>query len=161
MAIVCLIIANNDDSGNIMIDSSTDYAAMTGIWLKSSLDAHSFISREFWHSHVEAMKDKYLPGCENYAYTDEDTGRMCGFISLRGDHIEALFVDPDCQGKGIGKALLAYAASLRDRLTLSVYTKNTRAAEFYRRNGFIAEERHTDPATGEDELIMVRQGDLS
>ena len=54
----------------------------------------------------------------------------------------------------MGKKLLDRAKEGRGRLSLRVYEKNTRAAAFYRREGFSALEEQTDAGTGEVERCM-------
>lgn len=129
-----------------------DYARMTEIWLVASAEAHGFISRSFWEANAGAMSTQYLPAAENYAYLED--GIIAGFICLNDNHIEALFVDPQRQGRGIGKALLDKAKTLRSRLTLAVYSENLLAVEFYARNGFTLAEERTDSATGHPEKVM-------
>lgn len=126
---------------------------MTDIWLAASSEAHAFIPFAFWQRNAEAMMSRYLPMAENYAYIDG--GTVMGFISLNGCHVEALFVTPSRQGRGIGKALLDKAKSRCRRLTLAVYSANNGAVGFYIRNGFTIVEERTDPATGHPEKVMV------
>lgn len=58
-----------------------------------------------------------------------------------GDFVGGLFVDPNCQGYGIGKSLVAHAFALKKSLRLEVYTANTRAYDFYRKLGFLEVSR--------------------
>lgn len=143
------------------IERSNDYGAMADIWLEASLEAHPFIDGEYWRSNYGAMRDRYLPAAENYALTDG--GVMRGFVSLseggEGQHIEALFVAPEWQGRGAGRTLLDHAGSLSEVLTLAVYEENARALRFYLRNGFLILERSTDAATGHPELLMIRRSE--
>ncbi len=84
-------------------------------------------------------------------------GRIAGFAALnhRERSIWALFVDPSCEGMGLGKLLLtklveqARAAGMPS-LAL-VTTPGTRAESFYLRNGWIA-DGFTD--NGECRLVM-------
>lgn len=123
------------------------------IWLRATLKSHSFIDENYWLSSCDAMREQYLPSAENYAFYDE-SGRVLGFISLIDNHIEALFVDPEHQGKGIGRRLLDHAKSIRPELTLAVYERNGKAVMFYHRNRFAVREHRIDEDTGEYELLM-------
>lgn len=129
-----------------------DYDRMVRIWLDASVEAHDFISREFWVENAEAMRTRYLPAAENYACLRD--GEIVGFISLIGNCIEALFVEPRIQGTGVGTALLNKAVSLRKELELSVYSDNKSALGFYIAQGFRVVEERTDPATGCREKVM-------
>jgi ribosomal protein S18 acetylase RimI-like enzyme len=75
----------------------------------------------------------------------EEDGRIKGFAASdsRDGSIWALFIDPSCEGQGIGQALLVEAcARLRAAgygvMTLST-DPGTRAERFYRRNGWEAQ----------------------
>ncbi|QDG53918.1 N-acetyltransferase [Persicimonas caeni] len=122
------------------------------IWLRASIDAHSFIDREVWESGAEDMREEYLPSAENWAL-DHD-GEVVGFFSLEGNMLAALFVDPEVQGRGFGKKLLDKAKSLHSRLVVSVYEENDRAVSFYRRHGFACADRRKDLHTEHMEWVM-------
>lgn len=74
----------------------------------------------------------------------ETEGRIVGFAiaDLKEHNIWALFIDPDYEGKGIGKALHQlmmdwYFSQSRETVWLSTAT-GTRADTFYRLNGWEA-----------------------
>ena len=85
---------------------------------------------------------------------ETDGQLVIGFISLAGDDVAALFVDPDAQGHGIGNALLSQVKSLRDKLSLSVYAQNERALGFCRHHGFEVIEERVNEDTGKPEALM-------
>ena len=124
------------------------------IWLEASIKAHYFIGREYWESKAEEMKTTYLPQSESYVYIDEGANRIVGFISLIDTYLAAIFVMPHQQGRGIGKALINYAKSIRQELTLGVYSKNKPSVMFYKSQGFITENEQTEENTGEKEYKM-------
>ena len=87
----------------------------------------------------------------------EENGIIAGLSASdsRDGSIWGLFVDPACEGRGIGQALLAAACrSLADaghgRAKLST-DAGTRAERFYLRNGWIAEG-----FTGRGEVIFTK-----
>lgn len=61
-----------------------------------------------------------------------------GFMLMDGPHLEALFVDPDHHGKGVGKALLQSAISEHEVITTDVNEANSQALGFYEQMGFKA-----------------------
>lgn len=126
------------------------------IWLRASIGAHSFIAQEFWESGVDAMREEYLPSSENWAL--EHDGEVAGFLSLEGNMVAALFVDPERQGQGFGALLLDKAKSLHHRLVVSVYEENERAIEFYRRHGFSCVDQRNDVHTKHLEWVMEWEG---
>ena len=129
-----------------------DLDALLAIWLEANLQAHPFVPAAYWKSQREAVGEA-LPQAEVYVW--EENGETAGFVGLAGGYIAGIFVRPGWQSMGIGKKLLDRAGEGRARLTLRVYEKNTRAAAFYRREGFSPLEEGTDPATGEREQTLV------
>ena len=136
-----------------MIGREENNQLMADIWLRATLKAHDFVPVDYWHSNHKKMSEVYLPQTENYSF--RENGRIAGFISLSADHIEALFVEPDMQGRGVGGALLEYAKNLHQVLTLAVYEENKNAVAFYLRNGFEIVERRNDDNTNCPELFMI------
>ena len=99
-----------------------------------------------------AMKEKYLPLAENLVFEEE--GKVTGFISLVGERVCALFVAPEMQGKGIGRALLEHAKTLKGKLSLKVYRENENAFRFYKKCGFVAAGEEIDEHTGCVQILM-------
>lgn len=130
----------------------TDLEAMVRVWYEASVTAHSFIPASFWALKKSVMKEKYLPLAENFIF--EENGQLAGFISLVGERVCALFVAPEMQGRGIGRALLEYAKALKGRLSLKVYRENKRALRFYKECGFVAAGEEVDEFTGCVQILM-------
>jgi len=130
----------------------TDIEEMVRIWYEASVIAHFFIPTSFWASQKNTMKEKYLPLAENFIFEEE--GQIVGFISLVGEHVCALFIAPEMQGRGIGRALLEYTKILRGRLSLKVYKENERAFHFYEKCGFVAASEEVDEYTGCVQILM-------
>lgn len=129
-----------------------DTDAILDIWLLASLQAHDFIPAAFWWQQQEKMRARYLPSAA--IWVCERNGEVQGFVALVGDYLAALFVRPDCQQNGIGRALLDMAKHQRPRLLLKVFCENDIAVNFYRRQGFVITAESTDPTTGQPELHM-------
>lgn len=127
------------------------------IWLESSRVAHDFIPMEYWLSTAPLVEREILPKAQTRVFLRE--GQVEGFLSLiEGDHIGALFVAPECQGQGIGGALMEDCKAERKLLTLAVYKKNCRAVGFYRSRGFTILEERVQEETGEEEYLMAWRG---
>lgn len=121
------------------------------IWLSSNIEAHSFIRREYWQDCFGGAAEA-IPLAE--VYTALSDGEIVGFIGLNGGHIEGIFVDADHRSKGVGKSLIDFAKELYPKLSLCVYEKNSRAADFYKREGFLPVRKKTDISTSETEILM-------
>jgi putative acetyltransferase len=70
-----------------------------------------------------------------------------GFMAIREDLIDHLYVDPDHWRQGVGKALLDHARSLSPQhLWLYTLQINTNARAFYVKNGFVAKKFGISPS---------------
>ena len=130
-----------------------DIDKIMGIWLESTIDAHKFISKEYWNENYNIVKDMYIPMSKTFVYEDNDDIR--GFISIiNNDFIGALFVEKNYQSQGIGKSLIDYAKNLYDNLSLAVYKENEKALEFYKKMGFKIISENINEDTNCVEYIM-------
>ena len=68
----------------------------------------------------------------------ETGGTIAGFIALRDGWIEQLYVLPDRQRRGIGKALVAYAKANAPTLSLWCFERNAAGRAFYEHESFVA-----------------------
>ena len=129
-----------------------DLERVMEIWLAANLQAHGFVPAEYWTGNAPQVR-RQLPQAELYVY--ETGGVVQGFAGLQGDYLAGIFVDGAARGLGIGRQLLDRCKAQHPALTLRVYRQNSRAAAFYRREGFAVIAGGTDPATGQPELTMA------
>jgi len=132
--------------------SEDDLADVLDAWYRASLVAHSFLSDEFLARERQEMADRWLPVAETTVY--EHDGRVVGFISMIGNEVGGLFVDPDHQSRGIGRALMDHARGSRPFLELSVFEANETGRRFYDRYGFATVGRVMNEEAGHPELRM-------
>lgn len=135
-------------------DRKSDLSAVMKIWLDTNIKNHNFVSKEYWTSNYEIVKE-IIPKSEIYVYEEDDTNLIDGFIGLLDSYLAGLFVKNTAQSKGIGKQLLDYAKSIKSEMTLSVYQKNIRAVHFYQREQFQIQSENIDDNTNEKEFIMI------
>lgn len=128
-----------------------DIDGVMQIWLSGNLDAHSFISDEYWKSNYNLVQEQ-IQQADIFVY--EDKGRICGFIGIVEGYIAGIFVDKDYRNHGIGKMLIEYVKQYYDVLTLNEYRKNERAVSFYHRQGFSTVSESIDCDTNEVEYKM-------
>lgn len=131
---------------------NTDIDSVVALWLAANLQAHGFISPEYWKAN-QGMVKELLPQAEVYVY--EKDGEILGFAGLDGEFIEGFFVSEKAQSRGIGKSLMAFLKAKKPELRLNVYQKNTRAIRFYEREGFRIQSEGMDAATGEKDYVMA------
>jgi len=114
---------------------TTDGDALVDLWRRAVDATHDFLSTEDRQA-IDAEVAGFLPQAPMVvAVGDQDQPQ--GFMLIDGSHMEALFIDPDLRGTGIGRQLLQHALALQPQLTTDVNAQNAQAVGFYRRMGFI------------------------
>lgn len=132
--------------------SDADMDVLVDIWLRATLASHDFIPAAFWHAQVQDMRHVYLPYSQ--VWVCERDGVVAGFYALVDEQLAAIFVAPQWQGQGVGKALMAHAKSQRNQLQLQVYQRNRKSLGFYLSQGFTVQGERMDEATGQPEYDM-------
>jgi ribosomal protein S18 acetylase RimI-like enzyme len=124
-----------------------DFDAVTILWRISrekSLPEFQNAKGHFFYEDQVYFRDHILK--ENKVWVVELDNRPVAFMAMRGDFIDQLYVHPDKQNRGIGKALLECARELSpEHLWLYTLQINTRAQNFYEKNGFVAEKFGISP----------------
>ncbi|MCX3067128.1 GNAT family N-acetyltransferase [Cetobacterium somerae] len=128
-----------------------DIDVVIQIWFEANKKAHDFIPESYWLKKFDEVKS-ILPQAEVYVY--EADSEIKGFIGLMDNYIAGIFISTECQSKGMGKELLCYAKEKKENLSLSVYAKNSRAINFYKREDFKVISENLDENTGEKEFFM-------
>ena len=104
------------------------------IW-RGAVDAtHDFLTAKDRRD-IETEVAALLPSAPLDLAVDE-TDHPIGFMLLDGGHMEALFVDPDFRGAGIGRTLVEEAVKRHPNLSTDVNEQNRQAIGFYERLGF-------------------------
>ncbi|WP_315126768.1 acetyltransferase [Comamonas antarctica] len=112
-----------------------DGAALVDLWRRSVDATHDFLSAEDRQA-IDAEVCGFLPYAPVTLAVDEND-QPRGFMLIDGTHMEALFVDPDVRGTGIGRQLLQHGLALHGGLNTDVNLQNPQALGFYQRMGFI------------------------
>ena len=100
-------------------------------WLVSP---HDEAATRWWMEHVVLTVQRVRVA--------QSGDRLLGFAAVEGQWLEQLYVAPEAQGSGVGRALL-YAAKEASPggLLLHVFTRNVRARRFYEAAGFVLTEQ--------------------
>ncbi|MHC1747231.1 MAG: N-acetyltransferase [Cellulosilyticaceae bacterium] len=129
-----------------------DLERVMAIWLDTNIQAHDFIANEYWIRNFDMVKN-ILPEAELYVY--EIHNEIGGFVGINSGYIQGIFIAEKMQSNGIGKLLLEKCKQHYGSLRLNVYEKNSRAVEFYLREGFTVDKKQIDEDTKEIEYLMT------
>jgi len=100
------------------------------------------------------LTDVLLPDGETWVALDSD--RVVAVLTLDGDDLDQLYVDPEFAGQGIGSMLVELAKDLRPGgLALWTFQANLPAQAFYAAHGF-TEVRRTAGAANEEKAPDIR-----
>ena len=145
--------ASEGAPGSIRPYARDDLDALLYIWRTASAVGHPFLTDSFLELECEQIVDVWLPASETTIYEDEE-GKVRGFLSLLGNEVGAIFVDPSFHGRGIGRALMDDARRRRPYLELDVFADNLLGRRFYERYGFRPVGHHVHAETGLAQLRL-------
>ena len=112
-----------------------DADTLFSIWKRAVDATHDFLSPEHKAFIAKLVREEFLPNAELTLAVDEADAPL-GFLTMSGNKIDALFVDPARHGHGIGKALILRAAREQPLLLVDVNAQNASGVGFYRHLGF-------------------------
>jgi len=81
------------------------------------------------------LRDSLWSRCEVWGASQDE---MIGFIAFAGEWIDHLYVLPESQRRGTGRALLEVAKTARTCLQLWTLQRNLAARAFHENTGFLA-----------------------
>jgi putative acetyltransferase len=118
---------------------------IVAIW-RAAVDAtHEFLSPQD-RKEIDVEAQAYLLSATLWVAADAQD-QPVAFMGLGVEHLEALFVHPQHRGKGVGRTLVSFAATLHPVLDTEVNAQNEQALGFYRHLGFV--ETGHSPSDGE------------
>lgn len=125
---------------NIRLYREADFDPVTILWRlarERSLPDFERAKGHFFYEDREYFREHVL--AHNRLWVAEFDGSMAGFMAIRDDFIDLLYIHPDHWRQGVGQALLDHARSLSPvHLWLFTLQINTVARAFYEKNGFAA-----------------------
>ena len=124
-----------------------DFEPVTILWRiarEKSLPEFQRAKGHFFYEDQDYFRDHVLK--DNKILVVEENERPVAFMAMRDEFIDHLYVHPDFQHRGIGRALLDYARQLSpEHIWLYTLQINMNARAFYERNGFTAEKFGVSP----------------
>ena len=103
-------------------------------WENASKIAHPFLEKEFLEKERQNIQEVYLSNADTWVA--EFNGRVIGFISLLGNEVGGLFVEPEFHRAGVGRILMDKAQGLHGNLEVEVFKDNLIGRKFYSGYGF-------------------------
>jgi GNAT superfamily N-acetyltransferase len=127
--------------------AGADLDAVASVWLagwrSTGLPVAGLVSLDELRSRLPVEVER---GWQVYVARVE--GRVVGFAALQDDWVMQLFVAPDAQGRGVGKALLDLAKARCPRGFRLDTAAESRAVRFYEREGLTRGGVETHPRLG-------------
>lgn len=130
----------------------SDLDAVLSSWEAATRLAHPFMTNEFIAQERINVAEKYMPNTDTWVV--DIGGNTEGFIALMGNEVGAIFLQPECHGKGAGKALMDKAQALHGDLEVEVFKENAIGRKFYSRYGFEHLEEKLHEPTGRQILRL-------
>ncbi|XOT96464.1 acetyltransferase, partial [Alcaligenes pakistanensis] len=119
---------------NIRNSCPEDGQRVVEIWRKAVDATHDFLSAQD-RQEIDELVCGFLPQASFWLAVDE-TDYPLAFMLIDEGHMQALFVDPDSRGTGVGKALVRHGLSLHPTMSTDVNEQNAQAVGFYEKMGF-------------------------
>ena len=129
-----------------------DLADVLDVWYRASLESHSFLNDDFFDAERQQITEQWLPASETFVF--EADGRVIGSVSMIGNEVGGIFVVPEHQNQGVGRALMDHVAASRSYLELDVFEANAMARRFYGSYGFGVVNEHVNNTTRLPELRL-------
>ncbi len=131
----------------------SDLDGVLSAWENASKIAHSFLTREFIDKERNNIPNMYLPIADTWVVEVE--GTTIGFISLLGNEVGAIFVEPAFHGLGLGRAMMDKAREIHGNLEVEVFKENSIGRTFYSGYGFTLMHEKTHEETG-NRILRLR-----
>jgi len=130
----------------------SDLEGVLNSWEVATRLAHPFMTDEFIAQERANVAEIYMPNTDTWVAELE--GEVKGFIALMGNEVGAIFLQPNCHGQGIGKALMDKAQKIHGNLEVEVFKVNNIGRNFYSKYGFEQLEEKPHEPTGQQVLRL-------
>ncbi len=129
---------------------------LLGVWERAVRSSHHFLTEDDIAFFKPLVRDRYLPAVRLFAIRDA-AGHIAAFMGLSDDLLEMLFVMPEAQGCGYGRALVEHAVNCCHIYKVDVNEDNGQAFCFYLRMGYKVVGRDETDSVGKPFPILHMQ----
>ncbi|WP_461218352.1 GNAT family N-acetyltransferase [Lapidilactobacillus salsurivasis] len=144
----------------LLVPTMAEITTIADIWLQGNLDAHDFITADYWQENLESVR-RQLPEARLFVAREAPTAPIIGFLGLIETEIAGLFISSEHRHQGWGQRLIIEAKQAVPQLTLYAYEANTHAINFYLRQNFVISCHQIDQNTGFPEIAMAWRREIS
>jgi len=137
---------------SISTTNTSDYDQLIRVWEASVRATHDFLTDTDISHYKLLIYDYYFEGLALYCMREQ--AEILGFIGLKEDYIQMLFVSPSAMQKGIGKELMNFAVNKHGARKVDVNEQNTGAVRFYKKMGFSVTGRSAIDAAGKPYPVL-------
>lgn len=119
---------------------SGDFDGVNDLWRRARVHAlPEFQARKGYTADQDREYFRRVILVRDELWVAERDGVLAGFMAIAGDFIDQLYVAPEHQRGGVGRALIAHARRLSPSgLRLYTLQENVNARAFYEADGFVA-----------------------
>lgn len=122
------------------------YYELIQVWEESVRSTHHFLSESDILRYKPLILEQYFDQLNLFCV--KDNRKILGFIGIKQDLIQMLFIHPAARGSGFGKMLVKYAIETYQVNSVDVNEQNQQAVGFYEHLGFTTVERFDHDAAG-------------
>ncbi len=127
-----------------------EYDEVARVWMESWVSTGLAEASNFLLANLRARVRKEIEDGWSL-YVADDNGTIAAMLALQlpKRYLDQLFVEPDYQGRSVGRQLLAFTrAQLPDEIWLRCARENDKAWRWYEREGFVFEKEAIEPMNG-------------
>ncbi|MDF9797969.1 putative acetyltransferase [Catalinimonas alkaloidigena] len=130
-----------------------DFPEIVEVWEASVRATHHFLTEEDILYFKPLILHEYLDAVDLWVALDQKR-KIIGFLGVIDDSIEMLFIHPEHRGMGAGKLLLHHAIDTFHAKYVDVNEQNVQAVNFYKKMGFITQDRSERDSLGKPYPIL-------